>query len=145
MCQANNIPPTPQNPDKLFHELVNLARFLRSDAGCPWDQKQTARSFAGYLVDEAQEFIEALDSGDNHHAEEEFGDCLFTLLASLAAAEHENRFNLENALKRAHAKMVRRHQHVFGPERVTTAEEALAAWEEIKTLEKAEKKQREQC
>lgn len=122
-----------------FQVLADLARYLRSPDGCPWDQKQTARSFAGYLADEAAEYVEALDAGDHAHAEEEFGDVLFVLLASAACAEGEGRFTLKNALRRAHEKMVRRHDHVFGENKARTPEEAIEAWNAMKAREKAER------
>jgi len=127
----------PTEEREWFQVLADLARYLRSPEGCPWDQKQTARSFAGYLAEEAGEYVEALDSGDSTAAEEEFGDVLFVLLASMACAEAEGRFSLENALKRAHEKMVRRHDHVFGEEKARTPEEAVEAWNRIKAREKA--------
>ncbi len=124
---------------RLFATLIGLARFLRSPDGCPWDQKQTARSFAGYAAEEAQEYIEALDENDNAEAEEEFGDTLFTLLASMACAEAEGRFNLVNALQRAHEKMLRRHEHVFSGDRAQSPEDAIRSWERIKAEEKRRK------
>jgi len=128
----------PKEEQEWFQVLANLARYLRSPEGCPWDQQQTARSFAGYLAEEAAEYVEALDAGDPVAAEEEFGDVLFVLLASMACAEAEGRFNLEGALRRAHEKMVRRHDHVFGSEKASTPEEAIAAWNRIKAEEKGE-------
>lgn len=127
-----------------FAELVALARFLRSPEGCPWDQKQTSRSFAAYSVEEAQEYVEALDAADNAEAEEEFGDALFTLLASMAGAEAEGRFTLEGALSRAHRKMLRRHEHVFGDDKAQSPEDAMESWERIKAEEKREKETRRQ-
>jgi len=129
----------PENEEEWFKTLVLLARYLRGPNGCPWDQKQTSRSFANFAREEALELVEALDSGDNDHAAEEFGDTLFTLLASVAAAEAEGRFTLETALERAHEKMVRRHTHVFGGEKAATEEEAWASWNRIKAEEKKRK------
>lgn len=116
--------------------LIDLARFLRTPEGCPWDQKQTARSFAEYHVEESVEYVEALDGDDHHHMAEECGDALFTLLASVAAAEAEGLFTYEEMLRAAHEKMVRRHDHVFGEEKATTPEEAIAAWNRMKAAER---------
>jgi uncharacterized protein YabN with tetrapyrrole methylase and pyrophosphatase domain len=92
--------------------------------------------FARYAGEESGEYCEALLSGDNAHAEEEFGDAFFTLLASLSAAEAEGRFTLLSALKRAHTKMVRRHAHVFSENQALTPEDAMASWNAIKAVEK---------
>ncbi len=128
----------PQTEPQWFDALVRLARYLRSPEGCPWDRKQTARSFAEYAREEAGEYIEAFD-GDNAHIEEEWGDTLFTLLASAAAAESEGRFSIGQALERAHAKMIRRHGHIFGEFTAETPEDASEVWNQIKAQEKAEK------
>lgn len=119
-----------------FEALVALARFLRSPEGCPWDRAHGSRDFAGFAGEEAEELCEALDSGENPHAEEEFGDVLFTLLACAAAAEAEGRFMLKPALKRAYEKMMRRHEHVFSADRALTPEDAVNAWQNIKAREK---------
>jgi uncharacterized protein YabN with tetrapyrrole methylase and pyrophosphatase domain len=83
--------------------------------------------------------VEALESGDHEDAAEEFGDALFVLLAAMAAAEEEGRFRFLDALKMAHEKMVRRHGHVFGPERTQDMDEILAQWERVKAEEKRQK------
>lgn len=129
----------PQNEQEWFQALADLARYLRTPEGCPWDQKQTSASFAGYLASEAKEYVESLEAGENVEAEEEFGDCLFTLIASMAAGEAEGRFELKRALQRCHEKMVRRHEHVFGENKAMTPEEAEASWERIKAEERARK------
>ena len=93
----------------------------------------------GMKFKEGEELVEALERGDNAHSEEEIGDTLFVLLASVAAAEAEGRFSLESALQRVHEKMIRRHDHVFGETKAQTPEEAIAAWDRIKREEKARK------
>jgi uncharacterized protein YabN with tetrapyrrole methylase and pyrophosphatase domain len=70
---------------------------------------------------------------------EECGDALFTLLASVAAAEAEGLFTYEEMLRCAHEKMIRRHDHVFGAEKASTPEEAMEAWERSKAAERARK------
>lgn len=130
----------PPEEERDWHQaLMDLARYLRSPDGCPWDQKQTARSFAEYHIEESAEYIEALDGDDYHHMAEECGDALFTLLASVAAAEAEGLFTYESMLRLAHEKMVRRHDHVFGEEKAQTPEEAMVAWERSKAAERARK------
>ena len=125
-----------QTENDWFESLIKLARYLRTPEGCPWDREQNSTSFANYAKGEAEELIEALESNNNDHIAEEFGDTLFTLLATAAAAEEEGRFKLKDVLKKAHIKMIRRHEHVFGDERATTAEEAEIAWEKAKQKER---------
>lgn len=119
-----------------FEALIALARYLRSPEGCPWDRAQGAADFAGFLRDEGKELADALASGDNAHAEEELGDTFFTLLATAAAAEEEGRFRLEDALRRIHEKMIRRHEHVFGDAKAETPEDAVRVWNAVKAREK---------
>lgn len=119
-----------------FEALISLARYLRTPEGCPWDREQSSGEFAGYAKGEIEELIEAIESDDNDHIAEEFGDAFFTLLATAAAAEEEGRFNLVDALRSAHEKMIRRHEHVFGDVKAETAEDAVLAWEEAKRKER---------
>lgn len=126
----------PETESDWFEALIALARYLRTPEGCPWDREQGAADFARFLADEVREQVEALDSGDDGHAREEFGDVFFTLLATAAAAEEEGRFRLGEALEQIHEKMIRRHEHVFGDARAETAEDAIRVWEEAKRKEK---------
>jgi tetrapyrrole methylase family protein/MazG family protein len=115
---------------------MNLCRYLRGPDGCPWDREQTSTDFARHSIGETEELLEALQGTDNAHAEEEFGDTLFVMLAAGAAAEAEGRFNVQRALERAHEKMIRRHDHVFGENKAATPEDAIAAWNRIKQQER---------
>jgi uncharacterized protein YabN with tetrapyrrole methylase and pyrophosphatase domain len=127
---------TPKTELDWLEALIALARFLRGPEGCPWDQEQTALDFGKYAKEEAEELVEALERNDNGHMEEEFGDTLFVMLATAAAAESEGRFTLKSALERIHEKMIRRHDHVFGENKATTPEEAIASWNNVKAREK---------
>lgn len=130
----------PKNERDWFEALVQLARYLRTPNGCPWDRAQTSRDFAGYAQEEAKEFVEAFEGDtDNAHIAEELGDCLFTLLASMVAGEEEGRFTVLDTLRGAHDKMVRRHAHVFADERAATPEDAVAAWDRVKAEERRRK------
>lgn len=126
----------PDTEIQWFEELVRLSRFLRSPEGCPWDRQQRAADFAGYAREEHDELIEAIASGDRADMAEEYGDVFFVLLATAAAAEEEGLFSLKEALAAAHAKMVRRHAHVFGETKAADADEAIDAWNRIKQEEK---------
>lgn len=130
----------PESEADWFQALTDLARYLRGPEGCPWDRDQHSIDFARYEKEEAQELIEAMEKGDASHIEEEWGDTIFVLLAAAAAAEEEGIFNVQDALRRAHEKMIRRHEHVFGGEKAKSAEDAIARWAAIKAAEKASKK-----
>ncbi|MDX9972437.1 MAG: MazG nucleotide pyrophosphohydrolase domain-containing protein [FCB group bacterium] len=129
----------PESEQEWYQVLADLARFLRSPEGCPWDRDQSSRDFAAFAREESDELVDAFDKGDNAHIEEEFGDVLFCLLGSAAAAEAEGRFSLEHALQRTHEKMIRRHEHVFGENKAGTAEDAMESWNRIKEQERGTK------
>jgi tetrapyrrole methylase family protein/MazG family protein len=126
----------PSTEAEWFSATLNLARYLRSPEGCPWDRKQTAQSFAAFIQEEAQEVMEAFEKKDDGHIAEELGDTLFCILASIAAAEEEGRFKMEEVLGAIHEKMIRRHEHVFGEVKAGTPEEVLESWNRIKAQEK---------
>lgn len=138
MSDLPHLKALPENEREWFQALMDLARYLRTPEGCPWDREQTSRSFAGFLVDETQELLEAFETNDAH-LEEEYGDCIFTLLASVAAAEEEGRVNMETLLRRIHEKMIRRHVHVFGENKAASPQDAIDSWNRIKAQERAEK------
>lgn len=138
MPDLPHLPAQPTNEQEWFQALIDLARYLRTPEGCPWDREQNAQSFAGYLVGEVEELMEAFGTNDPH-LEEEYGDCIFTLLASVAAAEEEGRVKMERVLERIHEKMIRRHEHVFGENKATSSQEAIDSWNRIKAEEKARK------
>src|SRR6266704_540518 len=52
-------------------------------------------------------------------------------------AEEEKRFTIDDVIEHVHAKLVRRHPHVFGETRAHTPEEALKSWNAVKAAERA--------
>lgn len=125
----------PETESEWFEAVINLARYLRSPQGCPWDRQQTAKNFADFAREEAVELDEAFAMDDNEKIEEEYGDTFFCMLATVAAAEEEGRFALRHALERIHEKMIRRHDHVFGENKAQTPEQAIESWNTIKAAE----------
>ena len=53
--------------------MVVLKR-LRAPEGCPWDRKQTEKTMAPLLLEEAYEAVEAIGSGQDEKAAEELED-----------------------------------------------------------------------
>lgn len=133
-----HFPREPESELDWFEALIALARYLRTPEGCPWDREQTARDFARYLHEESQELQDAFAANDAPAIEEEFGDAFFNMLATAAAAEEAGLFRLQGALKRIHEKMIRRHGHVFGPEKALTPGDAVRMWNKVKEAEKAQ-------
>jgi tetrapyrrole methylase family protein/MazG family protein len=126
-----------RDPDlgQRFVELVSVMARLRGEGGCPWDREQTRESLRPFLIEEAHEALEALESGEPAAIREELGDVLFQVVFHARLAEERGEFAIGDLLDTLIAKMVRRHPHVFADGVVGTATEALAQWEAIKQAE----------
>lgn len=131
----------PESNDGLS-ELVAVMDRLRSPGGCPWDARQTHRSLAEYLLEEAYETVEAIDSGDRTDLREELGDLLLQVVfhSRIAEEDPEDPWGIDEVARGIVAKLVRRHPHVFGTgthgEEVTTPEQVESRWHELKAQEK---------
>ncbi len=119
----------------LFESLLSIMSRLRSEGGCPWDREQTRESLKPYLIEEAYEALEAIDSGRPEHIQEELGDVLFQVVFHSQLARERGEFTMADLLARLNEKMVRRHPHVFAGGQVADADEALSQWERIKRTE----------
>jgi MazG family protein len=119
--------------------LVALQARLRAPNGCPWDREQTHTSLRTYLIEEAYEVLDALESGDDQKFAEELGDLLLQITFHSQIASEEGRFTVADVIREVHEKMVRRHPHVFGNQRAKDAEEVLKNWHQIKAQERRTK------
>src|SRR5437870_13368669 len=126
-----------QSPDVLFARLLDIMRRLRGPAGCPWDREQTRVSLKPYLIEEAYEVLEAIESGGAGPLREELGDLLFQVIFHARLADELGEFTMDDVLRHLIDKMISRHPHVFGDASVATPKEALAQWEAIKQREAA--------
>lgn len=126
-----------ESPGTLFEYLLEITARLRGPDGCPWDREQTRSSLRPYLIEEAYEALEALDSGQGRAVKEELGDLLFQVVVHAQIAAERGEFTMPDLLRQLNDKMVRRHPHVFGGTSVESAAEALAQWETLKHREAA--------
>jgi MazG family protein len=120
-----------------LEKLVAVQKRLRAPKGCPWDIEQTHSTLRPYLIEEAYEVLDALDSGDDKKFAEEMGDLLLQVVFHSDIARSEGRFNVADVVRSIHDKMVRRHPHVFGKVRAKNSKEVLRNWELIKAQERA--------
>jgi tetrapyrrole methylase family protein/MazG family protein len=123
-----------------FDRLVSVMNTLRGEGGCPWDKKQTPDSLKPFLLEETYEVLEALDEKNPEKIREELGDLLYQILFQARIGEETGAFTLDQILTECTEKMIRRHPHVFGDQKVKDADEVLARWEEIKKVEKQGRK-----
>jgi MazG family protein len=119
-----------------FEKLAAVQARLRAPDGCPWDREQTHASLRTYLMEEAYEVLEALESGDDGKFAEEMGDLLLQIVFHSQIATEERRFTVSDVIREVHDKMVRRHPHVFGKKRAKDATEVLKNWEQVKKEER---------
>lgn len=120
-------------------DLLELITILRGEGGCPWDRRQTPQSMAAYLLEECGELAEAIASGEVEAVREESGDLLFILLFLIRLYEEEGLFDLAGVCAAVHAKMVRRHPHVFAGAPLGDEESLRRQWAAIKAAEKGQR------
>jgi MazG family protein len=114
-----------------------MARLRNPENGCPWDQKQTFASIAPYTIEEAYEVADAIERGDPAQIRDELGDLLFQVVFHAQMAQERGWFDFAQVAAAIHAKLVRRHPHVFGGALVAGEAELSRNWEELKARERA--------
>src|SRR3984957_4615008 len=127
------------SPGDWFEKLVAIQKRLREPGGCPWDIEQTHQTLRTYLIEEAYEVLDAIDSGEDAKFVEELGDLLLQVTFHSQIASETQRFNISDVIQSIHDKMIRRHPHVFGEVQAKDSEEVLRNWQKIKVQERIEK------
>lgn len=120
-----------------FDDFIEIIRRLRAPGGCPWDIKQTHDSLKECLIEESGEVITAIDNKDDDNLCEELGDLLLQVVMHAQIAAETGRFTINDVIQGVSKKMILRHPHVFGDVKVSSVEESLNLWKEIKKQEKA--------
>lgn len=118
---------------------VEVMDRLRSPGGCPWDAAQTHQSLTRYLLEEAYEVIEAIETNDLALLREELGDLLLQVLFHARMAQElppDEAFGIDDVANDLVDKLVRRHPHVFAGATRGTADELNETWERQKVSEK---------
>jgi MazG family protein len=127
------------NSDSI-QRLREIVARLRAPNGCPWDREQTHQSLKPHLLEECYELLEAIDAGDNGQLREELGDLLLQVALHAQIAAEAGRFSLDDVAEELADKLVRRHPHVFGENRLPDSDAVLKQWDQIKRDEKAERR-----
>ena len=122
-----------------FESLQNIVAHLRSERGCPWDQKQTHQSLRPQFLEEVYEVLEAIDNEDMDALKEELGDVLLHVIFQIQLATETQDFYSTDVFDYIVTKLVRRHPHVWGDVSVDGAKNVEANWESIKQQEEAAK------
>jgi dephospho-CoA kinase len=127
--------------------LIETVHRLRAPGGCPWDRAQTHQSLRQYLIEEAYEVLDVIDTIESaedlkkekirNSFREELGDLLMQVLLHSEMTHEVGAFNIDDVAKSLDEKLIRRHPHVFGEKKEDSADAALGRWEKEKAKEKA--------
>lgn len=123
-----------------IEELIEVIRRLRAPDGCQWDREQTHQSLKPNMLEEAYEAVDAMDDNDTVHLKEELGDVLLQVVLHAQIASENGDFTIEDVAKGIKDKLIHRHPHVFGDQKVSSTDEILANWEKLKAEEKKHRK-----
>lgn len=116
-----------------FERLVILMNILRSPEGCNWDRAQTHQSLVPYLIEEAYEVVDTIESGNSRELREELGDLLVQIVFHAQLATERNEFSVNDAINDVVNKLIQRHPHVFGEKKDLEPQQVRDQWERIKT------------
>ena len=122
-----------------YPSLVELMQRLLAPDGCPWDREQSYASLRKYVLEEACEVIDAIDSGRPEALQDELGDLLLQVVFLGELARRDGKFGPDDVVRSIVEKLVRRHPHVFGDTQVSGSEEVLTNWDQIKLTEYGER------
>ena len=110
--------------------LDEVTRRLRRE--CPWDREQDERTIVPHTVEEAYELADAAYRGDDGRLLDELGDVLFQVEFLALLLEERGAGDLGAVADHCVQKLIRRHPHVFGSLEVSSADEVLRNWDQIK-------------
>jgi MazG family protein len=120
----------PGNLQEALLDLQELTERLRRD--CPWDREQTTRTIVPHTVEEAYEVADAAFADDAPKLLDELGDLLFQVYILALLLSEQGQGDLAQVARNVHAKLVRRHPHVFGEKDLSTTGAVRRQWDQIK-------------
>lgn len=141
---------------KAFGRLLDVLDTLREK--CPWDRKQTNQSLRPNTIEETYELCDALVKDDRHNICKELGDVLLHVCFYAKIGDEQQQFDIADVCNALTDKLIFRHPHVYHPsqvgaeeprplpygegqednggETVSTAQQVIENWEQIKLKEK---------
>lgn len=126
---------TKNDPAIALQSLLDIMRRLRAPDGCPWDASQTPQSLAPYILEEACELIDAIESEDTEKVIDELGDLLLQVVFQARIFEERQLFDFSDIARAIAEKLIRRHPHVFAPDAGGQNVDLGRQWESIKQSE----------
>lgn len=88
------------------------------------------------IVEEVYELLEAIDQRDDQAIREELGDVLLHILFHAQLGRERKAFDFQTIARQLATKLIHRHPHVFGKERLRTPAQVLHRWHQLKQIEK---------
>ena len=133
--------PTLANQDSnALDALVGIMAELR--VHCPWMGALTHESLVEYLLEEAFEVAETIETaGGDAELKAELGDVLLQVVLHARLAQERGAFDFDDVARGLTAKMIRRNPHVFRPDGSlqesfpATVEEIIQTWDAVKRSE----------
>ena len=121
--------------------LISVIAALREH--CPWMGALTHESLVEYLLEEAYEVAETIETGGGDaELRAELGDVLLQVVLHARLAQERGAFDLDDVARGLTAKMIRRNPHVFRPDGSlqdsfpATVAEIVRKWDDVKRSEK---------
>ncbi|WP_240691627.1 MazG nucleotide pyrophosphohydrolase domain-containing protein [Arthrobacter sp. CAU 1506] len=154
----DSVPPSPgrrrdsttaePGPGWAVPRLLEVVAQLRDH--CLWTAALTHESLIEYLVEEAHELAEAIETGHTGPADVaelrgELADVLFQVLLHARLQEERGHFDFDAVAAALTAKLIRRNRHVFRPDGSLqetfpeTIAEIVASYDAVKAAEKPER------
>lgn len=131
------MPDAPNDSAAAIERLLTIMAKLRDpEGGCPWDLEQSFATIAPHTIEEAYEVADAIERGDMAHLKDELGDLLFQVVFYAQMSREGGGFDFSDIANSVSDKMIRRHPHVFGEDKIGSAAAQTLAWEAQKEAER---------
>lgn len=122
-------------------DLIAVVAALREH--CPWMGALTHESLVEYLLEEAFEVAETIETGAAEaELQGELGDVLLQVVLHARLAQERDVFDFDDVVRSITGKMIRRNPHVFRPDGTlqdtfpATVAEIVQKWDAVKRTEK---------
>ncbi len=113
-----------------FERLLRIMDELREQ--CPWDRKQTLQSLRYLTIEETYELSDAILDNDLEGIKKELGDLILHVVFYARIGSEKQAFDIGDVLQYINEKLIARHPHIYGDEKVGTARQVADNWEKIK-------------
>lgn len=123
----------------MVEDLLDIVTALRAPDGCPWDRAATHQSIRMNTIEEAYEVADAIDQNDVDMLVEETGDLMLQTVLHAEIGKDDGEYDIYDVATGICQKLIDRHTHVFGTDKVADALDALKLWDNNKQKLKGEK------